>query len=303
MSKAFKRIHVNEYEEWTAELLTKQAQEDNARVFSKVALKDVLPFETMDLPVELRRFCWTSHFDFVVTDAKTTPLFVVEFDGPSHRGEVQTVRDRKKDELCRRFNLPILRINSRYLAPSYRGRDLLSWFVECFFIQRDFIEAENNGWILPEDGFDPMSVASIGERTNWPLDLAHEVRETFRELESKGKIVDSQPSYAIGKEASGAFRAFGFVALSNDVGVFAKTGMRAQQFEISESEALEILINFEIFEALNKILVGHSDPERLSAIMDRMERMSKGLSLCRVASMNSDWTTRSMRGGGWALGL
>src|ERR1700733_13011804 len=266
MSEAFKRIHVNEYEERTAELLTKQAQEDNARVFSKVALKDVLPFEAMDLPVELRRFCWTSHFDFVVTDAKTTPLFVVEFDGPSHQGEVQTARDRKKDELCRRFNMPILRINSRYLAPSYRGRDLLSWFTECFFIQRDFVEAENNGWILPEDGFDPMSVASIGERTDWPLDLAHEVRETFRELESKGKTADSQPSYTIGREASGAFRAFGFVALSNDAGVFAKTGMRAQQFEISESEALEILINFEIFEALNKVLAGRSNPERLSAI-------------------------------------
>jgi hypothetical protein len=192
--------------------------------------------------------------------------------------------------------MPILRVNSRYLAPSYRGRDLLSWFTECFFIQRDFVEAENNCWIRPEDGFDPMMVASIGDRTDWPLDLAHEVREAFREMQSKGKIADSQPSYAIGKEPSGSYRAFGFVAISNEVGVYAKTGMRAQQFEIGESEALEILINFEIFEALSKVLAGESNPERLSTIMDRMELSSKGLSLCRAASMNSDWTTRSMFG-------
>ena len=131
-----------------------------------MALNDILPFETKDLPIDLKRFCWTSHFDFVVADATTTPLFVVEFDGPAHRSGVQTARDNKKDELCRRFNLPILRINSRYLTPSYRGRDLLSWFAECFFIQRDFIEAESNGLIPPEEGFDPMSVASICDRTD-----------------------------------------------------------------------------------------------------------------------------------------
>ena len=228
-----------------------------------MALKDILPFETKHLPIDLKRFCWTSHFDFVIADATTTPLFAVEFDGPSRRSGVQTARDNKKDELCRRFNLPILRINSRYLTPSYRGRDLLSWFAECFFIQRDFIEAESNGLIPPEEGFDPMSVASIGDRTDWPLDLAHEMRQSFRDLESEGKTADSQPSFTIGREASGSFRAFGFVAISSDTGVAAKTGMRAQQFEISESDALEFLLYFEIFAELDQVLVGRTHPERL----------------------------------------
>jgi hypothetical protein len=69
-------------------------------------------------------------------------LFAVEFDGPSHDEPIQEVGDRKKDELGRIFSLPILRINSLYLSPSYRGTELLSWFAECFFLERAFQEAE-----------------------------------------------------------------------------------------------------------------------------------------------------------------
>jgi hypothetical protein len=297
MTKTFKKIHVNQYEERTSELLNKQAREEDARVFSKVALKDVLPFEGTELSTELSNFCWVSHFDFVVTDSETLPLFVVEFDGPSHESAPQRERDRKKDELCRIFRMPILGINSRYLTPSYRGTELLSWFAELFFLQRAFADAEEKGCLLPEEGFDPMCVASIGDRHEWPLDLAHGVREEFRRLHEQGLICDDQPSYTIGRETSGTHRAFGFVALSADMGVFGKTAMRAQQFDIGQVEALEILINFEIFDALKKVLSGEERPEPLSVIMDRMEDCSRGLAFCREASMNSAWTTRSMFGG------
>ena len=129
------------------------------------------------------------------------------------------------------------------------------------------------------------------------------MRQSFRDLESEGKTADSQPSVTIGREASGSFRAFEFVAISSDTGVAAKTGMRAQQFEISENDALEFLLYFEIFAELDQVLVGRTHPERLSVIMDRMEPMSKNLSFCRVATMNSDWTTRFMRGSGPVLGF
>src|ERR1017187_3076564 len=109
-----KKILVNRHEEVSFELLRKQAEDEQAHVFSKVAPKELLPFETSDLPNELRDFCWRAHFDFVVTDSAFAPLFVVEFDGPSHQSEKQAKRDLKKDELCRIFSLPILHVNSRY---------------------------------------------------------------------------------------------------------------------------------------------------------------------------------------------
>jgi hypothetical protein len=289
-----KKILMNEFEQKTFVLLRNQAEGEEALVCPKIGLKDVLPFEKANLPKELRDFCWKGHFDFVITDSASVPLFAVEFDGPSHRSKEQMIRDRKKDELCRIFSLPILRINSRYLEPAYRGTELLSWFAECFFTNRAFIEAESNGWISPEEGFDPMCIASIGDRDNWPLDLSHEVREAFRKLHAEGRTFDEQPSYTIGKDKAGTYRALAFVAVTRDMGVFATTAMRAQQFDVGQAEAMEILIYFEMHEALQKVLAGKVKPDRLTAIMEKMERSKQGLQICREATMNSDWTTRTM---------
>jgi len=295
-----KKILVNRCEEASFRLLKKQAEDEQAHVFSKVTPKEILPFETTRLPKELQDFCWRAHFDFVVTDSAFMPLFVVEFDGPSHHSEKQVCRDRKKDELCRIFSLPILRINARYLEPAYRGTDLLSWFAECFFTNRAFTVAEENGWISPEDGFSPMSIISIGDRNDWPLDLSHGVRDEFRKIYKEGQIFDEQPSFLIGRDSLGIYRAFAFIAVTKETGVFAKTAMRAQQFEINQADALEILICFEIFEALKKVLNGTSKPERLVSIMEKMETAARGISPSREATMNSDWTTRSMfKKGGW----
>lgn len=289
-----KKILVNQYEEKTFEVLVRLADGEQAHVFSKLSLKEVLPFESANLSKELRDFCWKGHFDFVVTDSKYTPLFAVEFDGWQHRTEEQMVRDRKKDELCRIFSLPLLRINSRYLKPSYRGTDLLSWFAECFFTNRAFTEAEEKGWVSPEDGFSPMTVLSIGDRGDWPLDLSHEVRESFRRLHAEGKIFDEQPSFMVGHDDSGTYRAFAFLSITKDTGVFAKTAMRAQQFEIGQADALEILIFFEIQEELKKVLEGKASPEPISKLMERMEAAARTIKPSREATMNSDWTNRTM---------
>jgi phosphoglycolate phosphatase-like HAD superfamily hydrolase len=153
-----------------------------------------------------------------------------------------------------------------------------------------------NGWISPEEGFDPMCIASIGDRGNWPLDLSHDVREAFRKLHAEGRIFDDQPSYFIGRDRAGIYKASAFIAVTRDLGVFATTAMRAQQFDVGQAEALEILIYFEVYEALKRVLAGKAKPNDLNALMERMERSKQGLQMCREATMNSDWTTRSMFG-------
>jgi hypothetical protein len=122
---SLKKLLVNEYEQKTFVLLRSQVEGDQALVCPKVGLKEVFTFENATLPKELRDFCSKGHFDFVIIDSASVPLFVVEFDGPSHLSNEQVIRDRKKNELCRIFSLPILRINSRYLEPAYRGTELL----------------------------------------------------------------------------------------------------------------------------------------------------------------------------------
>jgi len=268
---ALKRILVNPSEDKTFRLLLRQAEGEDVYVCPKVSLKDVLPFENASLSKDLRDFCWRAHFDFVVMTAESEPLFAVEFDGASHDEAIQTVRDRKKDELCCIFSLPILRINSLYLSPSYRRTELLSWFAECFFTERAFQEAEEKGWISPEDGFDPFCISNIGDRQDWPLDLSHDIREDFRGLHAAGRIFDEQPSFVVGRDKEGVYRAFAFIAITRNSGVFAKTAMRAQQFGNIQADALEMLICFEIHDALKDALAGASKPEPMLTLMERME--------------------------------
>jgi hypothetical protein len=42
-------------------VLVKQAGGEQAHVFSKLSLKEVLPFESANLSRELRDFCWRGH--------------------------------------------------------------------------------------------------------------------------------------------------------------------------------------------------------------------------------------------------
>ena len=52
-----KKILVNQLEEKTFDALMKQARGEQAHVFSKLSLKEVLPFESADLSRELRDLC------------------------------------------------------------------------------------------------------------------------------------------------------------------------------------------------------------------------------------------------------
>jgi hypothetical protein len=59
---------------------------------------------------ELYKYALMAHFDFLVTDKMYIPQFAVEFDGPGHSDADVRRLDVKKDDLCRFFGFPLLRI-------------------------------------------------------------------------------------------------------------------------------------------------------------------------------------------------
>lgn len=81
-------------------------------------------------------YAFKAHFDFVVHAPMTeggqlTPLFAVEFDGPSHSDTDVLIRDARKNRLCMASGLPLLRIDESFL----HRRDKLSlveWIAGCF---------------------------------------------------------------------------------------------------------------------------------------------------------------------------
>jgi hypothetical protein len=78
-------------------------------------------------------------------------LFAVEFDGDSHSAPDAQRRDRMKNILCARFELPLLRVNQKYLTRTFSNWDLLRWFCTVFFVKKDWDENVEAGKIALED--------------------------------------------------------------------------------------------------------------------------------------------------------
>jgi hypothetical protein len=255
----FKRL-LNSPEHMTYERLREACSRNGAEVFAKVRLADILPIENSGISDELFRFALQSHFDFVVADADHLPLFAIEFDGTTHGHTIQMCRDSKKDTLCDHFELPVLRINAEYLNRKYRSLDLLSWFVEVWFLSRGFQEAQAAGDVPPDEVFDPRMFLRVpGLKGEFPLWLSALPGAQIQKLCEAGECRDFAPSEIIGRDDEGVYRALGYIRISEDEGVFVSTGMRSQRFPVRGIDALQEVVPFLVYERLTDALRG-DDP-------------------------------------------
>lgn len=73
-----------------------------------------------------------AHFDFVIADQRSLPLFAVEFDGPRHENDPKTIyRDELKRSLCDKLGLPLLRVDADYLRRRVGRFSLLGGSLRC----------------------------------------------------------------------------------------------------------------------------------------------------------------------------
>lgn len=270
-------------EEITYLRLTAICEENQAHVLVKVRLADVLSISTPGLEHDLGRYALQSHFDFVVVNSNYEPLFAVEFDGASHETEKQVARDAKKDTLCEKCHFPLLRINSRYVGRAFRDMDLLNWCVQTWFLNEAFNEAQQAGLVPYDEPFDPMSFLNLpGSKKAFPMWLSLDVAAKIRELSEAGKIVGRVPSHIIGRDGRGTYHALGYLRVTQDEGVCAETGMRAQQFPIIEAEMLGEILVFDVHEALLDVLSGKTKATPLTEIFAKADEYRKLYGECSV---------------------
>jgi len=275
---------LNQYEELTYEALLRACKTDGARVFPKVRLADVFALENSGVTSTHFGYGLRSHFDFSVTDRDYQPLFSVEFDGPLHKtSQVQRRRDALKNELCDRFNHGLLRINSKYLTPSYRGLDLLTFFVDAWFLEEAFNEAQSRGAIPWDEPFDIMSIYSDGTRgsNKWPYWLSLDVQMALQQLHDAGRIGQMVPSHHVGMDSEGNCRCLSWIVMDARTVLFTLTGMRAQRMRaVCESELVSKLAMFDLYAKVQQVLGGTRGclvdrktffTNRLPAFQDRFE--------------------------------
>lgn len=247
-----KRI-LNNYEKITYERLDEVCKTVNASVFPKVRLADIFPITDSGISNEEYSFALKSHFDFTVYDNTTLqPLFAVEFDGKTHSTEVQKSRDKIKNRLAERFNLPLLRINSLYLDKKYRGLDLLSWCIEVWFSAEYFFEAQRNGAVPYDERFSPESIISIsGYQKKFPFFLSFDIRNEVRKLFEAKKIKGSIPNVWIGTDNNKNYYGISWIHIDNNQWIVTTSGMKVQGFLMIQSDLLEEILIFELYNELS----------------------------------------------------
>jgi hypothetical protein len=266
---AFKRI-LNYDEEATYGRLQESCKRNNAAVYPKVRIADVLPIERSGISSELFGFALKGHFDFVVTHLTHDPLFAVEFDGPLHASPEQKERDQKKNTLCERFDLPLLRINRAYFNRTYRNMDLLTWIVEYWFGAKGIEEAYRNG-VIPEDEYiDPMmSLHMPGFKGRFPMWLAADARIALQRWCHEGRCLEYVPSFIIGQDDDKTWHAFAALRITAEAGVSAVTGMRHQRFPVPAHDMLDELLAFMIHELVEEVFAGTEKPVPVEEIKRR----------------------------------
>lgn len=230
---------LNHYEKVTYEHLKPICDRNGATVFAKVRLKDALPIENSGVTGPEYRFALQSHFDFLVVDAETKPLFAVEYDGRQHGDQRQVERDRVKNALCERFDFGLLRIRSNHIVRKFRGLDLLTYFIEVWFMHDAFYAAQRDGLVPLDEDFDPWLVAHDGRsEKSFPFWLSADAQIALQRLYNEGRITEPIPSDYIGIDSENNYRALAWIEISDGQFAAISTGMRAQNFPIVVSDLL-----------------------------------------------------------------
>jgi hypothetical protein len=259
---------LNHSEEVTYESLTRVCESNGARVFPKVRLADVFAIEKSGLSSAHFSYCLRSHFDFLVTDKDYRPQFSVEFDGPLHKASaVQRQRDLLKNNLCEHFGHGLLRVNSKYLTPAYRGLDLLTYFVDAWFLAQAFDEAQKSGAIPYDEPFDITFIYSTSDSNSkkWPYWLTLDIQAEMEKLHLEERIGQMAPSHHVGTDNEGNYRCMSWLVVDAMSVLSVTTGMRAQRFSaVDECDLVSMLAMFDLYRELPSVLSGTR-----GALMDR----------------------------------
>ena len=120
-------------------------------VIPQQPLQSVIDVSALTLTQKERKTAKHATFDFLITDEKTSPLFVIEFDGPCHYEYPKTHdADLRKISICEKASLPILKIDYKLYDKFEKSNIVefivfryIKWITEKEIFQNDLKEKIN----------------------------------------------------------------------------------------------------------------------------------------------------------------
>lgn len=270
------QILLNKYEEVTYDKIKIACAGDKAHVFAKVRVADVFRLcSKSKIGKDYLSFALKAHFDFIVTDDKYLPVFAVEYDGNQHKTGTQAERDEKKNSLCDQYNFSLLRVNSNYFAKKYRGLDLLTYFVDAWFLEKAFSEAQEKGMIPYDEGFDLSSIINAGDtRKKWPYWLSLDSQKKIKQYYDNNMLLESIPSHIVVKDKNNNRLCFAWVKLKNNKYMYAKTGIQKQRFPVILSDIISQIAVIELSSKIDQIAKNTLKPIEEKQFNDALNKFS-----------------------------
>jgi len=257
---------MNSYEASTNEILQRIVTTYGATVFPKVRVADVLEIKGSGISDDLYKYALMAHFDFVIADKNTEALFAVEFDGPHHSENTEAIaNDHKKNVICERLGLPLLRIDGDFLNRTFRRFTLLSWLTELWFLEQAFYTAQEAGQVpfdepfmyslILSDSIDLVHPENI--KITFPYDLAYPARRLMIDSYAKGVCKHEIPEIYTLVPEDGYIESIALLPITDDTVLVGKARCRIFHFSpVVPSEACEDLAVFDLGEKLKNYRQG-----------------------------------------------
>lgn len=167
--------------------------------------------------------------------------------------------------------------------------DLLSWFVEVWFLAEGFYEAQERGEIPYDEPFDPFFLSFSDRDKMFPLDLSLDIHSEIQRFCETGRCKDPRPSSFVGTDEKGNYRGIAYLRIDNNTGVFAESGMRNQRFlgkaclvgdlEPILSDLLKDIVIHELYEKFLAMLENKSQAIPLSHIHKKYQTFSASVKI------------------------
>jgi len=215
-----KKILVNKYEQEVDATLREATGVYGAKVFSKVGIKDILDITKGKnlLTSEEYSYAFKAHFDFVITEDDSSPIFAVEFDGSQHYTDPATIeRDNKKNAICEKLIFRLIRIDAQYLK-RVQNFTIIGFLTRLWFIYDSFLDAQREGIISSDEPFQYFGVVGY--------DLAASARAYIRKLWNEKRIQDYTPKTATAIDDQGYLRAIATVKIQENLTVLGHFRLR-----------------------------------------------------------------------------
>jgi len=238
------------YSEKSLEIRIKKVLLDsNRRIFSSVAMGDVLDLKRTDLLKEEFDLALKTSFDFIITDSDTTPLLAIEFDGPIHQKSTKRLIDKTKNSICEKYNFPILRIDFDLLNTKIGNYDIVEWLVEIHLIYDEFCKLQELGKISPDEPF------YFGSLINF--DPFIKSRAQIQHMAQQGIIKSRMPYSIISAPGNNYYCACTAIEITDNCWIYGEAKCRIFLFPaISPSELSEELSFVAAADSLEKRIFG-----------------------------------------------